>query len=79
MAKHPVPKKKMSNARTARRHAAFIFSARRKIMNTVNIVTCQACGVPALSHRACTKCGMYRGRSLRSVEKTIDKVTKVKA
>ncbi len=29
---------------------------------------CPACGAPVQSHRACTACGMYRGRKVLSVE-----------
>lgn len=79
MAKHPVPKKKVSNAKTAMRYGAFALKKYKAIGNAVNLVKCQSCGAPALNHRACPSCGSYRGRSRGDMNKTVDKITKVKA
>ncbi|PIQ77615.1 50S ribosomal protein L32 [Candidatus Peregrinibacteria bacterium CG11_big_fil_rev_8_21_14_0_20_46_8] len=79
MAKHPVPKKKTSKARSARRYASFALKKSRKLQNYLNISSCSACGAATLQHHACPKCGVYRGRSVRSLDKTVEKVTKIKA
>lgn len=79
MAKHPVPKKKVSQARTAKRYAAFAFKKHRKLEGFANVVTCKSCGGPTLNQQACPACGMYRGRSVRDLTKVVEKVTKIKA
>lgn len=79
MAKHPVPKKKVSNARTAMRYAAFRTKKRKLIEGFVNVVTCKSCGAPKLNQHACVACGFYRGRSVNDMGKIVDKVTKIKA
>lgn len=79
MAKHPVPKKKMSNARTAKRYAAFATKKRRYIENFVNLTLCKSCGNAKLNHQACSSCGIYRDRSVNNADKIVDKVTKIKA
>lgn len=80
MAKHPVPKKKVSQARTAKRYASFAFKKRKKIEGFVSVVLCKSCGSPALNQKACPSCGAYRGRMPASgTEKTSVKVTTVKA
>ena len=78
MAKHPVPKKKVSQSRTAKRYASFAFKKHRKLKAFVNVMTCKSCGSPALNQQACSVCGMYRGRSVRDVKKMTEKITKVK-
>lgn len=79
MAKHPVPKKKMSNARTAKRFAAFAFKKRRKIEGIVQVIVCPSCGKPMLNQQACRSCGNFRGRSVLAKMKVIEKITKIKA
>lgn len=79
MAKHPVPKKKVSQSRTAKRYAAFKLKKFRKIDAFVNVVLCKACGAPSLNQMACPACGNFRGRSIIDKTKVLDKVTKVKA
>lgn len=79
MAKHPVPKKKVSNARTAKRYAAFANKKYKKIRAFVNVVTCKSCGNPALNQQACPNCGFYRGRGVMDMGKAVSKITKVKA
>lgn len=79
MAKHPVPKKKVSQSRTAKRYAAFVAKKRRKINGFVNVVACSTCGSPTLNQHACPQCGSYRGRKTIDVNKAADKITKIKA
>lgn len=79
MAKHPVPKKKMSQARTASRYASFAGKKRKRLNGFVNVVTCPSCGNPMLNQMACKSCGNYRGRSTRDTGKMVDKITKIKA
>lgn len=79
MAKHPVPKKKVSNARTAMRYAAFAFKKHRRLESFVNVVVCKSCGAPTLNQRACKACNNYRGRSVTDMAKVVEKITKVKA
>ncbi|MBI5413195.1 50S ribosomal protein L32 [Candidatus Peregrinibacteria bacterium] len=79
MAKHPVPKKKVSNARTAKRYAAFANKKYKKIKAFVNVVKCKSCGNPSLNQQACPSCGNYRGRSVINMGKAVEKITKVKA
>ncbi len=38
--------------------------------------TCEKCGAPALSHHACAKCGTYKGRQTKDVEKRIKRLTR---
>lgn len=79
MAKHPVPKKKMSQARTAKRYHAFAFKKHRKIEAFVHVVTCKSCASPMLNQKACPGCGGYRGRNVREAVKLVERITKVKA
>lgn len=78
MAKHPVPKKKVSQSRTAKRYAAFAFKKHRKINSFVNVVICKSCGAPQLNQQACKACGNYRGRNVRDTARAMEKITKVK-
>ena len=36
----------------------------QKKAEIANVTVCPDCGAPAESHRACKKCGMYRGRQV---------------
>lgn len=42
-------------------------------LDAVNAGTCQKCGTPSLSHRACANCGFYRGREVVNVFAKLDK------
>jgi large subunit ribosomal protein L32 len=64
MAKHPVPKKKMSKARMRTRHTAFQLAAQKRLSNAVQLTKCDACGEPRRVHFACPSCGTYRGRKI---------------
>lgn len=80
MAKHPVPKKKTSKARTNRRYKAFQNKARIRLDNAIQIVKCTNCGEPTQQHRACPACDFYRGKStLKASEVEAAKVTTIKA
>lgn len=80
MAKHPVPKKKTSKARSKDRYGSFQTKVLKKLTNIVNLVTCSNCGSKALAHTACSTCGMYRGRQVVNKDKqAAGKITKIKA
>lgn len=55
------PKNRVSKMRKRQRVA----SLEKPILASVS--TCPECGAPKRSHRACPKCGMYRGRKILSV------------
>ncbi len=79
MAKHPVPKKKTSKARSKRRYGSFKTKTLTKLSNKVNLVTCPNCKVKIVTHRACPECGQYKGRQVIDKQKKIEKITKIKA
>lgn len=81
MAKHPVPKKKVSQSRTAKRYASFAHKKHVKLKGVVNWILCAACGEPRLNQKACGACGVFRGKSIKGGDnaKKTDKVTKIKA
>ncbi|MEX0962135.1 MAG: 50S ribosomal protein L32 [Simkaniaceae bacterium] len=54
-----VPRNRVSNARKNSRRA---HDAKRP----VSVGRCSACGSPCRSHRACSSCGNYKGRSILS-------------
>lgn len=57
----PVPKKKTSQARRDKRRAQQKLS-----VETASI--CPQCKSPKLPHRACPKCGTYKGREVIVLE-----------
>ncbi len=64
----PVPKKKTSASRQGSRRAHWKASK-------ANLNTCPQCHEPKLAHRACGKCGYYKGRpavNLKSKEETTE-------
>lgn len=79
MAKHPVPKKKTSKARTKRRYAAFQTRARKSLTDRVHVTKCPDCGASKMLHHVCDECGKYNGKQVHDLQKKIDKITKVKA
>jgi len=56
-----VPKRKTSKARRDKRRANWKLDAPA-------LVRCAACGSYKRPHRLCTKCGVYDGRQVVSVE-----------
>jgi large subunit ribosomal protein L32 len=55
-----VPKKKTSKSKKNMRRS-------HHQVEIPNVIFCE-CGEAALSHRACPKCGMYRGRQVMRKE-----------
>ncbi len=79
MAKHPVPKKKVSQARTARRHAAFTRKKHVRLNGIVNVIPCGSCGQPKLNQFACPSCGTFRGKTLKKTVVATKGIKKIKA
>jgi len=86
MAKHPVPKKKTSRARTSRRYKSFQNRARKKLVNRIQLVKCESCAAPKRAHHVCADCGSYKGKDVLSrpeakaaPEVKKEDVTKIKA
>ncbi|MFO7768582.1 MAG: 50S ribosomal protein L32 [bacterium] len=52
-----VPKRKSSVSRKNKRRS-------HHALKPANLSTCDHCGQPKLSHRACPSCGYYRGRQV---------------
>ena len=53
-----VPKKRMSNSRTAKRRANW------DILTRPSVGTCPNCQSPLRPHRVCAACGQYKGRQV---------------
>lgn len=51
----PLPKRRHSNQRTAKRRTHYK-------LNTPDVVECQRCHAPRLAHHVCPSCGFYNGR-----------------
>ena len=80
MAKHPVPKKKTSKARSSRRYKSFQNKARIRLTEAAKLKKCGNCGAAALMHHACSECGFYKGENvLGKTAKAEEKVTTIKA
>lgn len=79
MAKHPVPKKKTSKARSSRRYNKFVFETVKKIKNGINLTKCPACGATKRNHHVCHECGQYRGKQILRKDNAAEKITKIKA
>lgn len=83
MAKHSVPKKKTSKARTSRRFKSFQNRARVLLSNAIKLSPCPSCGTLTRVHHACVECGNYRGNNIKKEKeggsKEPVKVTTVKA
>ncbi len=65
MAKHSVPKKKTSKARTSRRFKSFQNQARIRLSNDLKLQACPACQSMMKAHHACPVCEAYRGNAMR--------------
>ena len=81
MAKHAVPKKKRSKARTNRQFKAFQNNVRVLWTDKLQFQACGACGATTRVHHVCPECGAYRGKPRRKASATAaeSKVTTVKA
>lgn len=55
-----VPKRKTSKMKVRSRKAANRYKG-------VEINACSACGAPAKPHRACSSCGMYKGKQVLTI------------
>lgn len=55
----PLPKYKQSRSNTRARRAEW-----RKDLKAPNLVECPHCRQVKMAHRACTKCGYYKGRNV---------------
>lgn len=58
----PVPKRKMSRSATRHRKAQW------KLSVPTN-ATCPQCHAPKAPHRACGKCGYYKGREVVEIDR----------
>ena len=54
-----VPKKRTSRQKRDQRRASNFK------VTPPNVTACPNCGEPVLSHRACPKCGQYRGKTVQ--------------
>lgn len=79
MAKHPVPKKKVSVSRQKKRYGSFKTKKLKKLAKSSNLVVCPNCGAKRLAHTVCKECGQYKGRQVLDKQKKIDKITRIKA
>jgi len=61
MAKHPVPKKRVSRSRRNNRRSHDALSA-------PTLATCPECGSKVLPHTVCQECGSYKGKQIIEVE-----------
>jgi len=58
-------KYKQSRANTRARRAAW-----KGALKTVDLTECPQCHQPKMQHRACTKCGYYKGQNVITVKTT---------
>ena len=77
--KHPVPKYKKSKSRTLKRYHSFTHHTQVKLQGIVNLVDCPNCKMKKLNHFVCQNCGQYKGKKILDMNKTVEKITKVKA
>ena len=61
MAKHPVPKKRMSKARRDSRRG-------HDNLSVPTLVPCPQCKEKKPPHQVCPHCGMYRGKEIINVD-----------
>jgi len=62
-AKMPNPKRRHSKARTSKRRA-------HDYLTTASVSECPNCHERKLPHRACPKCGYYKGREVLEVKES---------
>lgn len=55
-----VPKKRMSNSKTAKRRANW------DIITAPTLSTCGNCGAPVRPHHVCAACGFYKGKQVQA-------------
>ena len=59
-----VPKRRTSRSKRNMRRA------NHDKVTAPNLVACANCGEPVVSHRACSSCGHYKGRAVKTTTKT---------
>jgi large subunit ribosomal protein L32 len=57
----PLPKRKLSKARKAKRRAHHALSLN-------HLLVCESCGEYHIAHQVCPKCGTYRGETILQIE-----------
>ncbi|GEM86807.1 50S ribosomal protein L32 [Meiothermus granaticius] len=62
MAKHPVPKKKVSKSRRDIRRAAV------STLTAPTLIKCANCGAQIPPHTVCPSCGYYGGKQILEIE-----------
>lgn len=63
----PVPKQRHNTARKGRRRAGQVIKI--KNITKVQSVKCSNCEANIMPHRACPKCGFYKGREVIKTQK----------
>ncbi len=61
-----VPKKRMSNARTASRRAQW------DKITAPTLSSCPSCGGPTRPHHVCLTCGKYKGREVLAISAAVE-------
>jgi large subunit ribosomal protein L32 len=61
MAKHPVPKKRVSRSRRNNRRS-------HDALRAPTLTTCPECGSRTLAHTVCSECGTYKGKQVLEVD-----------
>ncbi len=56
-----VPKRRTSSTKRDKRRA-------HDALTPPNVIECKECGEATLMHRACPRCGVYRGRQIVQIE-----------
>lgn len=64
-----VPKKRMSNSKTAMRRAHW------DVIKAPTLTTCPSCSAPVRPHHVCASCGKYKGREVLAVAAQVEEGT----
>lgn len=62
----PLPKRRHSNQRTAKRRTHYK-------LEMPQIIECQRCHAPRLPHHVCPSCGFYNGRLVIEIKERVAK------
>lgn len=79
VAKHPVPKRKMSKTGSKTRFASYKVKHITRIKNELHLTECGKCGAMKKVHHVCEACGTYKGRPVLDTKSGDDKVKKIQA
>lgn len=63
-----VPKKKMSKSRSGKRQSTWVYKQGNKILNSLKLIKCSACGATMKAHNICKECGYYRNKKIISTK-----------